>query len=283
MKGSPQTGVGRSEPGQRVKRGMADGAGVRVPTRFVQKYTVRTRPEPPVLSHVVGLDRVQPGADPAAAWIKEVAPAAPAPGRLVAEERLRPRQGPTHEAPPALAMAHRTGGHVPGLARHGPPLAGRNGRGGTGARRSPRPPTRCCRPSTPTSGGPPRASKTGRWSPPAPGPARLGRWWRGRATPSAASARRPGAVAFITFTNKATEEIRQRTRERLPGLQVGTIHQLARRVLKLVDGRTVQLSRMAEDEGLRLRRIAGWIREVDRDPGLAADVALRRGEGRRTG
>jgi len=44
---------------------------------------------------------------------------------------------------------------------------------------------------------------------------------------------------------KATEEIRQRTRERLPGLQVGTIHQIARRVLKLVDGRTVQLSPMA--------------------------------------
>ena len=87
----------------------------------------------------------------------------------------------------------------------------------------------------------------------------------------------PEAVAFITFTNKATEEIRQRTRERLPGLQVGTIHQLARRVLKLVDGRTVQLSPMAEDDGLRLRRNAGWIREeINRDPRLAADVALRR-------
>ena len=85
------------------------------------------------------------------------------------------------------------------------------------------------------------------------------------------------AVAFITFTNKATEEIRQRTRERLPGLQVGTIHQLARRVLKLVDGHTVQLSPMAEDDGLRLRRIAGWIREeIVRDPGLAADIELRR-------
>ena len=34
---------------------------------------------------------------------------------------------------------------------------------------------------------------------------------------------------------------------------------------------------MAEDEGLRLRRIAGWIREeIVRDPGLAADVELRR-------
>ena len=100
----------------------------------------------------------------------------------------------------------------------------------------------------------------------------------------------PEAIAFITFTSKATEEIRQRTRDRLPGLQVGTIHQLARRVLKLVDGRTVQLSPMAEDDDLRLRRIAGWIREeIDRDPGLAADVALRRNaraaavQARRTG
>ena len=34
---------------------------------------------------------------------------------------------------------------------------------------------------------------------------------------------------------------------------------------------------MAEDDGLRLRRIAGWIREeIVRDPGLAADVELRR-------
>ena len=51
-------------------------------------------------------------------------PADPAPGRLVAEERLRPRQRPTHEPPPALAVAHRTGRHVPDLARHGPPLPG---------------------------------------------------------------------------------------------------------------------------------------------------------------
>ena len=87
----------------------------------------------------------------------------------------------------------------------------------------------------------------------------------------------PEAIAFITFTNKATEEIRQRTRQRLPGLQVGTIHQLARRVLKLVDGRTVQLSPMAEDDDLRLRQIAGWTREeIDCDPWLALDVALRR-------
>ena len=53
-----------------------------------------------------------------------VAPADPADGRLVAEERLRPRQGPTREPPPALAVVHRTGDHVPDLARHGPTLSG---------------------------------------------------------------------------------------------------------------------------------------------------------------
>ena len=65
----------------------------------------------------------------------------------------------------------------------------------------------------------------------------------------------PEAIAFITFTNKATKEIRQRTRERLPGLQVGTIHQLARRVLKLVDGR-----------GLGARRVGAADHHADRGP-----------------
>ena len=85
------------------------------------------------------------------------------------------------------------------------------------------------------------------------------------------------AIAFITFTSKAADEIRQRTRKRLHGLQVGTIHQLARRVLELVDGRTVLLSPMAEDEALRLRCLAGWLREeIHCHPGLLADVQLRR-------
>ena len=78
-----------------------------------------------------------------------MAPADPASGRLVAEERLRARQGSAREPPPALAVAHRTGGHVPGLARHGPPLPGGTGpvepaRGGRRRRRpaavGPRPP-----------------------------------------------------------------------------------------------------------------------------------------------
>ena len=51
----------------------------------------------------------------------------PAPGRLVAPERLRPRQDPTQEPPPALPVAYRTGGHVPDLARHAPPFPGTTG------------------------------------------------------------------------------------------------------------------------------------------------------------
>ena len=205
-----------------------------------------------------------------------MAPAAPAPGRLVAEERLRPRQGPAHEPPPALAVAHRTGGHVPDLARHGrlsPAKRARwNRRAEAAAAADPllsaldpyqRRAAVCFEDRAMVTAGA-GSGKTRTMV------ARAGYAVRRLGTP-------PEAVAFITFTSKATEEIRQRTRARLPGLQVGTIHQLARRVLKLVDGRTVQLSPMAEDEGLRLRRIAGWIREeLDRDPGLAADVALRR-------
>ena len=43
--------------GARGPGAAGDRAAPRVPTRFVQKYTVRTRPEPPVLSHFVALDR----------------------------------------------------------------------------------------------------------------------------------------------------------------------------------------------------------------------------------
>ena len=71
------------------------------------------------------------------------APADPAPGRLVAEERLRPRQDPTREAPPALAVAHRRSRSGSPRAASGPVEPARGGR---------RRPTRCCRPATLTSG-----------------------------------------------------------------------------------------------------------------------------------
>ena len=84
-------------------------------------------------------------------------------------------------------------------------------------------------------------------------------------------------IAFVTFTNRATNEIRERTSARLPGIDIGTIHQLARRVIKLVDGRAVQLSPLAEDQDLRRRHIRRWLAEaVAANPMLICDKQLRR-------
>ena len=87
----------------------------------------------------------------------------------------------------------------------------------------------------------------------------------------------PRTIAFVTFTTRATREIRERTAETLPGLEVGTIHQLARRVIKIVEGRTVQLSPLAEDETTKRQMIREWLEEeVRRDASLIADKQLRR-------
>ena len=64
------------------------------------------------------------GADPARAWVEEWRRLIPPPGVWWRKSAFDLAQGPTHEPPPALAVAHRTGGHVPDLARHGPPLPG---------------------------------------------------------------------------------------------------------------------------------------------------------------
>ena len=87
----------------------------------------------------------------------------------------------------------------------------------------------------------------------------------------------PETIAFITFTGKATREIHRRTRRMgLKGLTIGTIHKLARGVLKRVDGVTVQPDRIARDEKARHERVAGWLEEeIEGDPNLAADAALR--------
>ena len=216
------------------------------------------------------------GADPAEAWIQEWRRLIPPPGvwwRKSAFDLARTRR--TNRLRPWRWLT-RTGRHVPDLARHGglsPAERARwNHRAEAAADADPllsaldshqRRAAACFEDRAMVTAGA-GAGKTRTMV------ARAGYAVRRLRTP-------PEAVAFITFTSKATEEIRQRTRERLPGLQVGTIHQLARRVLKLVDGRTVQLSPMAQDDGLRRRRIASWIREeIGRDPGLAADVALRR-------
>ena len=87
----------------------------------------------------------------------------------------------------------------------------------------------------------------------------------------------PETIAFITFTGKAAREIHHRTgRMGLKGLTIGTIHKLARGVLKRVDGVTVQPDRIARDEKARRERVAGWLEEeIEGDPNLAADAALR--------
>ena len=92
----------------------------------------------------------------------------------------------------------------------------------------------------------------------------------------------PKSIAFVTFTKRATQEIRERTVTALPGLEIGTIHQLARRVIKIVDDRTVQLSPLAEDETAKQRMIREWLEsEVRADASLLADKQLRRNALRR--
>ena len=87
----------------------------------------------------------------------------------------------------------------------------------------------------------------------------------------------PGTIAFVTFTTRATKEIRERTAGKLPGLEVGTIHQLARRVIKIVENRTVQLTPLAEDEAAKRQSIREWLEEEVRlDASLIADKQLRR-------
>ena len=87
----------------------------------------------------------------------------------------------------------------------------------------------------------------------------------------------PETIAFITFTGKATREIQHRTRRiGLEGLTIGTIHKLARTVLKRVDGVTVQPDLIGRDDKARHERVAGWLEEeIEGDANLAADAWLR--------
>ena len=67
------------------------------------------------------------GADPARAWVKEWRQLILLPGVWWRKSAFDLARGPTHEPSPALAVAHRTGSHVPDLTRHGPPLPGETG------------------------------------------------------------------------------------------------------------------------------------------------------------
>ena len=87
---------------------------------------------------------------------------------------------------------------------------------------------------------------------------------------------RPDEIAFVTFTRKAAEEIRSRSRG-LEGMEIGTLHHLARLVIQMLDGRRPRLSPLAEDETARLEKIEEWLTEALRDDhSLLLDLAIRR-------
>ena len=86
---------------------------------------------------------------------------------------------------------------------------------------------------------------------------------------------RPGQIAFVTFTRKATEEIRSRSTD-LEGMEIGTLHHLARRVIEMIEGRRPRLSPLAEDDRARIRQIEAWLLEaVGENPSLLLDLQTR--------
>ena len=87
---------------------------------------------------------------------------------------------------------------------------------------------------------------------------------------------RADEIAFVTFTRKAAQEIRDRSGD-LTGMEIGTIHHLARVVIMQVEGRKPRLSPLVEDETRRLTQIEAWLLEaVQDDPSLLTDLETRR-------
>ena len=85
----------------------------------------------------------------------------------------------------------------------------------------------------------------------------------------------PHEIVVVTFTNKAAGELRERLAD-LPGIEIGTIHHLARTITKQIEGASAPLSALADDEALRLRTFTTWLREtITAEPDLLGDVALR--------
>ncbi len=85
-------------------------------------------------------------------------------------------------------------------------------------------------------------------------------------------------MAFVTFTRAAADEIRQRCSE-IKGIEIGTIHHLARQVIFLADGKRPRLSPLADDKNKldRLSRLEEWLIEaVQEDSSLLVDIHARR-------
>lgn len=89
---------------------------------------------------------------------------------------------------------------------------------------------------------------------------------------------RPDEIAFVTFTRSAADEIRQRCSE-IEGIEIGTIHHLAREVIVRAEGQRPRLSPLADDANKidRLDWIERWLIEaMQEDPTLLVDLHTRR-------
>ena len=86
---------------------------------------------------------------------------------------------------------------------------------------------------------------------------------------------RASDIAFVTFTRKAAQEIRERSAD-LEGMEIGTLHHLARLVIAHAEGRKPRLTPLAKDDNERLDRFESWLLEaIQEDPGLLADLETR--------
>ncbi len=87
---------------------------------------------------------------------------------------------------------------------------------------------------------------------------------------------KPCDLAFVTFTRKAAREIQSRCTE-IKGMEIGTIHHLARQVIRLAEGSKPRLSPLVEDKKRRLDLLEGWLAEALReDPRLLTDLEIRK-------
>ena len=82
-------------------------------------------------------------------------------------------------------------------------------------------------------------------------------------------------IAFVTFTRKAAQEIRERSAD-LEGMEIGTLHHLARLVIARAEGAKPTLTPLANDDRARLDQFEAWLLEaIQTDPSLLADIETR--------